>query len=237
MSIITCNEVLSAYATYIYICVLILRYMQSCRSSRATRSLLHMLLIYIYMSSYCDICSHVDHHVQRGPFCICRIYVYVSSYCDICSHVDDHVQRGPFYICRRRHMLLTRICVLILLYMRTHICVSPHKMCPHTALCMRPHTTQCVLILICVRILLNICPHTAICVRMLLNMCPHNAVCVLTSYYSMCPHTTIYMCPPSTLRVSSYYQLVLIVPHSCLVIQPYASSYYYICVRILYSYH
>jgi hypothetical protein len=60
------------------------------------------------------------------------------------------------------------------------------------------------------------CPHTAICVRMNLNMYPHNAVCVLVLLYVSAYY--FLMCPPIALCVSSYYQLVLIVPHSCLVI-------------------
>jgi hypothetical protein len=59
-------------------------------------------------------------------------------------------------------------------------------------------------------------------------MCPHTTICFLillhvSSYYYMCPHATIY--------VSSYY--VSLCYHICVLILLYVSSYYYIRVFIL----
>ena len=114
---------------------------------------------------------------------------------------------------------------------------------------MCPHTTTCVLILLC------ICPYTAtyvssyryICVLIQgdtgpvelsannfddetkgnkagIYMCPHTAI-DLSAYCYMCPHTAMYE--------SSCYVCVLILLCMCPHTAMYVSSYCYICVLVL----
>jgi hypothetical protein len=77
---------------------------------------------------------------------------------------------------------------------------------------------------------------SATCVLILLYMCPHTTIYV-SSYNYMCPHATICvssydcMCPHTTVCVLNY----CMCPDTiiCVLIPLYVSSYYYICVLIL----
>jgi hypothetical protein len=105
-------------------------------------------------------------------------------------------------------------------------------MCPHTV--PQASLRKCVLILLFVSSYCaeGIAPsYYCICVLILLYMCPHTTVYV-SSYYYMCPHTTICflillcMCPHTTVYVSSYYYV-------CVLILLYMCPHTTICVLIL----
>jgi hypothetical protein len=136
--------------------------------------------------------------------------------------------------------------ILYIIYMCPHTAISVLYTCVHLLRCpciiyVCPHPTMCV----CPHTARNMCPHTAMhmqasssrasspetsasycytCVLILLYMCPHTTICV-SSYYYMCPLTCVRIL---LLCMSSYYYMC---PHATI----YASSHYYICVlRLLY---
>ena len=156
---------------------------------------------------------------------ICAIYVsayyyicvslqYVSSYCYMCPHTA---------------LCVFSVCVLILLYM-----------CPHTTLYasfqyVSSYWYKCVLILLYM-CLFSICPHTAIyvssyyficvfsvCVLILPYMCP---ICVLILIYVSFQFVSSYgyMCPPTSIRVSSVCVLLVCMRRQALLVYEAFSS-------------
>ena len=136
---------------------------------------------------------------------------YVSACCCMCPF------RIPLYICPVEPQVSAYcyICARILLYVSACYDVFAYNcMCP-----VPPQVSAyyyvCVRMLLCVRMLRYVSACYAVsvrqaagvvvcilCVRILLYMCPHTTIYV-SSYYYMCPHTTVfvlillYMCPRS----------------------------------------
>jgi hypothetical protein len=135
---------------------------------------------------------------------------------------------------------------------------SYYYICVLVLLCMCPHTTMCVLIL--VEIHARTCRSTSttsprryyyMCVLILLYVSSYYYMCPLTTTFvsflagtSMCPHTN--MCPHiphvsrdtrSHLQKYVYHVAAQVLLYVCLHTTKYVSSYYYICVLILVEIH
>jgi hypothetical protein len=94
-------------------------------------------------------------------------------------------------------------------------------MCPHTIvrvsslLYVHSYYYICILrLLLCVLILMYVCPHASICVLILLYVSSYCYIHV-SSYYYMCPRTTISICVFMHLSVSSYYCMC---PHTTIYV-------------------
>jgi hypothetical protein len=119
------------------------------------------VLILLYVSSCCCICSHTAIHVCSYCYICVLILLHLCSYCYICVLILLYtaiymssccVMRGREQTVRQIRPYTTK-CVRILLYV-----------CPHTAIYVSSYCYSCVLIL------LHMCLHllcTAVCVLIL----------------------------------------------------------------------
>jgi hypothetical protein len=149
-----------------------------------------------------------------------------------CSMQPERLKKKNIACCARLLAAHALIFLIFLIFI---------NMCP---LCMCPHTTICVLILLyvssycCYICVLNyyMCPHTAaIYVSSYYYMCPHTAAIYVSSYYyinlTMCALILLYICPDNTIYVSSDYFYV----SSCYYMCPHTSIYVSLyCIPIAY---
>ena len=178
-------------------------------------------------------------HTTINLFSFLHVSSYVSSYHYIFVLISIYVSAYS-------------LCVSSFLYMCPHTPARVHPtsvlpnrsrlyMCPHTSIYVSAY------LYICVLIPLYMCPHPSIYVSSFLCMCPHTTARVNPTSFlpnrSSASSTNrprsqatahslrLYMCPHTSIYVSSYLDICVLIPlYVCPHTSIYVSPYLYICV-------